>query len=399
MRQTMMPPAGGTIHSVDIFSYSSVEGKPSDNERLHNERAKFILQELKKHYRFPEDAVRMNTMENWPKMRFQLKYFGMDSLLHQSNDSIRTILRLHRSEFWDSLLFTQRRSSAYLHIQGTTDGTTTRQELLNMNLRTAVIQKNDQLANKALFELYRESSADLSILFEPTIFHALKTNAQLVQNASAVLSKFTDSLLYERTEFLYSWMDRLDQLPPETRHNLVNLYTKTAVLLIDDWDLSSQRLAKVIHPSTFYATANALNNQSLLLNYHLAAIEYYGQVNDGEMISLSFDFIVDHFKKERLPMDEEVDLVLFFNRWSQYHLTNELLLPHLDNADFSEDAAFILLCTAFAYQEDFSTEQLEHIIERAYQLNPDLWCGFMLANFQLRRSSFVKNTSCRKCGF
>ncbi|MDH4471187.1 MAG: CAP domain-containing protein [Fluviicola sp.] len=388
----------GSIYSVSIISYSSVEGSLKNNERLHNDRAQYILRKLHNERNFSDSVVHITAMENWPKMRFQLNYFDLESLSNQSNDSIKNYLRLNSSPFWDSLLYTQRKSTAIINIKGTLDSTADYRELLNLNLRTAIAEKNDQLANKALYELFQvDDPTIIGTLLEPFVFQALTTNPELVQNAAAVLAKETNYYLYPCAEFIDAWIYRLDELSPEAKHNLINLYTHLSVALIDEWDVPSQRLAKVIHPSKVYETANMLNNESLLLNFHLAAIDYFGQINDGPNISRSFNFIVKHFKKATLSEQERIDLALFFNNWTQYHSTIDLLYSGIDSPTFSEESAFILLATAFAYQSTLTDDQRLQIQERAYTFNPDLWCEFIRKNKQLKRITFVKNAFCSRC--
>lgn len=395
---TEMPEAGlGRIHSVDIISYSSVEGRTEDNEQLHTQRARSMLQSMHKHYAFTDADARITTMENWPKMRFQLNYFGMDSLARQSNDSIKAFLRVNKSAFWDSLLFAQRHSSAIIHFKGYPNQIYPSEELPQLNLRTAIIERNDLLANKALYEIAQSEEPRIYPLMETKIFQALQTNPQLVQNAAAVLSLDSTDFLYESTEFLDAWINRMDQLSPDAQQNLLNLYTHVAVRLLDQWDVPSQHLSKVIHPSKLVKAANQLNNHALLLNFHLAAIRYFGQVNDPKHIKQSFEFIAAHFRKADLTATELIDLALFFNDWSRYGLTNELLLQRMEQADFPEDAAFILASTVSLFPKGLTEAQQERVMERAYELNPERWCQLINDNFQLRRNAFVKNKVCSQC--
>jgi hypothetical protein len=203
--------------------------------------------------------------------------------------------------------------------------------------------------------------------------------------------------LYESTEFLDAWIVRFNELTPEAKLNLLNLYTHVSKLLLHDWDVPAQHLAKVIHPNKLFHEANLLKNQTLLLNFHLAAIEYFGQVNDTKLTHRSFVYIAGHFKKAVLTPEEVVRLALFFNSWSQYGMTNDFLSARIDDPDFSEDAAFMLMSTAFVLNTQ-TEEQLQHCIEKAYQLNPKRWCEYIGANFQLRRDSFVKTKVCMRCG-
>jgi len=271
--------------------------------------------------------------------------------------------------------------------------------MADMSLRTAIVDRNDRLANKALYDLYRsEDSMTSVIILETIVFQALKTNPSLVQNAAALLAKSPEMFLFECTEFLDAWISRYDELSPDARHNLLHLYTRIAKELLNEWDVESQRLARVIHPDLLFDKVTGLHNQSLLLNFHLAAIEYYGQINASESIHRSFEYIKEHFSKTALSSEDRLKLALFFNNWSQYEMSTEFLLPHVDDADFSASEAMTLMGTAFVLRNNYTEEQLNHVMERAFELGPKHWCEYISANFQLRRDPFVKSKVCSYCG-
>ena len=386
------------IIAIDITSYSSVEGSTANNTELQNERAQFIRQELHKQLRFTDGLVNVQTMENWPQMLFQVDYFDILPLIGQSRDSIKAYLMVTKSAEWDSLLFAQRRSSATIHYEGTLPANFSKKDFQSLNLRTAVITGNDQLANKALHELFYSRDTVFEALFEQRIFLSLTTNPALVQNASAVFSKSPDQDLYRITEFISAWIRRLDELSPEAQFNLLNLYTLVSSRLMNEWDLPSRRLSKVVHPKKMEKAVNLLNRQELLLNFHLSAINYYGQVNDEENLERSFDFIAGHFRKATLTQEEEINLVLFYNNWSCYHLTIAQLLPKINQSDFPVEEAYILAKTAFGYQHSLNDEQLEKISALAFELDPEQWCEWIYYNPQLKRYPYIKSRFCSSCG-
>jgi uncharacterized protein YkwD len=178
-----------SIHSIQINSFSSVEGDSVNNERLHNSRASFIKKHLNSKFDVSPDAFMINAKENWDQMNFQLNYFERDELSKISHDSLKLILANRDDSLpWDSLLFTQRKSIAIINYLGKYIEEENIESLGEFNLRTAVATKNPSLVNKALFEMYRSQDYYPSILFEPQIIEFIMTQPKTVANYSALLS-------------------------------------------------------------------------------------------------------------------------------------------------------------------------------------------------------------------
>lgn len=384
------------IVAVDIISHSSVEGTSASNERLDNSRAAFMHSQLQNYYGEGLPKPGISATENWIKMRFQLDYFGFSELARQSNDSIKRFLIANQSPFWDSLLFTQRHSVAILHLSDELPEEASPGEIASLNFRDAIAMKNIPKANEALYHLY-QSKESADVLFETAPFNALKSNAFLVQNAAAVLSVDPFPHIYQCAELLNCWMNKMDELTKEAQFNLLHLYTIVSYHLTEEWDVSSQQLAKVIHPDKTRKYIEQQKNPSLLLNYHLTAIQYFGQINHVAKTIESFDYISSKILEYPLSDAETEALVLFYNNWSRYDLTIQALLPHINDSDFPEEHAFILAVTAFVYDHGVTEEQLTQIMEKAAGLNPKRWCKLIRDNNQLKRLTFVKNHFCTIC--
>ncbi len=386
------------IHSIRITSFSSVEGDSSANAKLHNARADYIRRHVSQKLTFQDSLLEVDASENWTMMDFQLNYLKRDDLSALSHDSLKAILKDRDDSLpWDSLLFEQRISSAVIYYEGEYDETTSTESLASFNLRTAVALKNPILANKALYELYKDEYTELSLLFEKPVFEYLCSESRTVANFAALLSHIYYESPYQVTQFIHGWLHRKDELSESARFNLIHLYTLVGTHLLDNWDVSAERLSNVIHPHKINPLSPTKEDEQLILNTHLTFIQYFGQINDGENISKSFYFIADYFKEHALDMEDDVDLSLFFNNWSMYRMTEKHLLPKFVDNALNEDGLFILAETMNYIHSKDQTNQYIHVHEKALEMNKSRWCNWLKKDFQVLRDYRVKRLYCEAC--
>jgi len=388
-----------SVHSVEITSFSSVEGSQKGNSILHNQRAVSIKKHVLNNVKRKDFKVTIDAKENWDKMYFQVKYYFADDFLALPKDSIKAILATEDDRLpWDSLLFNQRKSTATINYKGVISDTSDQRKMLEMNLRTAIFTRNFDLANKALFELYHSDTVSSELFFEESVFKEILQQAELTQNVAAVLSKNYSANLNKTAEFLFKWLKSEDTLTSEAQYNLLHLYTLLSRELMNSWDLPAKRLSNVIHPVLIQNWVNENIDSELMLNLNLTFIRYFGQINDGPNISKSFNFIAEYFQKRSLNIEDEIDLVLFFNRWSRYDLTNENLLAKFDDEELNEDALFILLKTLNFYTEkDDDISLYDSVYLEALERNQSRWCKWVDQEFQLLRNQEIKDLFCSKC--
>ena len=386
----------GAIALLEIFSNSSIEGDAENNELLHQERARYIQNFVERYTRQDSITVRTHAKENWEAFNYQVELHGLSKLKSKTKEEIRRWVVSDTTVNWDSLLYVQRRSYACIHYRGRWKSNDPRHA--ERNLRSALLQKNYEWANKALAQMCTEEAKNSFILDESLLKHFL-TIPQLVQNTSALLSISSYSDLEVRVRFLRQWIKQSADLSPDAIFNLLILYNHTVYELLDRWDVRASILAKVVHPSKVKQLMQQLgaNSEEMLLNYHLASIKYFGQTNEGEYINASFDFITNYFRDRALDLDDEIMLCLFFNLWSRYDLTTQFLFKRIDAPEFNEQAAFILARTAMAYPEPFTEEQLFTILQKAYDYNPIQWCLWIKRSFQALRYPLVKEMYCEEC--
>lgn len=387
------------VHSVYIQSFTSVDGDKRANDYYHYMRAQTIKHHVQRKLEVPENVITIEAKENWELMNFQMLYYFADSLAVMSHDSIKKHYKDYTEIPWKELFQKQRRSSATINYWGKLPANTPLKKLGELNLRTALINKDWDLANKSLFELYQLGEFPDFITEQP-FFEIIKSQPELTQNVSALFVKsktISNDLI---TQFLYAVINQSTDLSFGAKENLTLLYSKIAFDLLTIWDLPSKRLANVIHPKRILGvTQGQVFRDEVMLNMHLTFINYFGQINDSKNISKSFDFISSFFNNKTLPLKEEIDLVLFFNHWSRYDLTIKRLTPFFKSNKLNEEGVFILAKTMSFYQKKSNEPLLNEVMEKALSLNKTRWCKWINEEFQHLRDEKLKEMYCKACGY
>lgn len=387
------------IHSIDIKSFTSVDGNSKANERLHKERANYISKFLKKQINIQSKPIHVNAKENWELCYYHIELLGLESILGRDKEKIKSFLEKNKDENWKEALSFQRQSKAIIYLEGTWKKDDP--NYLNYNLTDALLNEDYNLANRVLAEMYLQESSNL-FLNEEFILDKLFDKPELVQNVAALLLKninfyATDNIVF----FVRNWLSKPEILSEAAQKNLLNLYTITTRRLLKYWDSSSENFSKVMHPGKVEPIFENYKNQDkvnpLFLNYHMSSIEYYGQINYSSKIGESFEFISNYFRNQSKSIEDDTDLSLFFNSWSMYHMTIESLSNRFDYDELDEASTFVLIKTLAAYKSDYAIESFLAIHKLAIKFNKKRWCEWIDEDFQNLRNEGVKNLFCKTC--
>lgn len=388
---------GRSVHSVYIQSFTSIDGDKRANDYYHYMRAQTIRKHIQGKLGVPDEAFTIDARENWELMNFQMLYYFADSLAVLSRDSIKKAYPYYSDIPWKDLFKAQRRSTATINFIGKVPANAPMKQLAEMNLRTALIKKNWNQANKAMYELYQLKQFP-AFLLESPYFEIIKSENELTQNVAALFVMSGKANDDQVTQFLYASLNRSKELSFEAKENLSLLYAQLAFDLLTIWDLPSQRLANVIHPKRIISMVEGNTfRDEVMLNMHLTFINYFGQINDAKNIHKSFDFISSQFRNAVLPIKEEIDLVLFFNHWSRYDLTISRLTPLFKKNQLNEDAVFILAKTLSFYHQQVDQQLLDEVVAKAQALNKVRWCKWINSEFQQLRNPKLKELYCKSC--
>lgn len=387
------------IHSIDIKSYTSVDGNSKSNEKLHNARANYIKNFLKQDINIVTKPIKIDAKENWDLCYYQIELLGLENTLGKDKDQIKQYLVNNKDANWKDALNLQRRSKAIIYLNGKWKKEDP--NFLNYNLIDAILNENYDLANKVLAEMYLTENSNL-FLYEEFVVDELFNKPELVQNVSALLLKnvnfFTlDNIVF----FVRNWLSKPELLSEAAQKNLLNLYTITTRRLLSNWDTNAENFSKVMHPEKVEPLFESYKNEDkvnpLFLNYHMAVISYYGQINNSSKIGESFHFITDYFKSQSQSIEDDTDLSLFFNSWSMYHMTVDKLYGRYEYEELDEASAFVLLKTFVPNSTKDQSKILVDLHKLAIKFNKKRWCKWIDIDFQNLRNEGVKNLFCNTC--
>lgn len=386
------------VHSVLIQTYSSVEGDALKNNQLHHQRALTIKKDLGQRGGVDGNKISIESEENWELMRFQLEYFGQQELALLTEDSLRYIVESRTDSLpWDSLLFRQRKATASLNYWGRYDKKKCNCSIYEFNLQTALVTRDVKLANRAMYEMYHTEEYDPAKLFTSQMIRFIKTSPQLYTNYLALLSQHPDRDVYHTAAFMRYCLGERENLDEEARINLLHLYTKIGVFLLRHWDVPASRLANILHPDKLAAIQPDTLSNELMLNLNLTFIQYFNQVNDYFNVTKSFGFIVSYFNERALSEEDEIDLVLFFNRWSMYKMTVSFLSERLKREGLGEEGLFILAQTMNYDRKTRRREAYLKVHDKALAANLKRWCDWIDDDFQILRDENIKQRFCDHC--
>lgn len=387
---------GKKVHSVYIQSYSSIDGDSLSNAYYHYMRAKKIKEHIQHKLKLNESMIQMDYQENWELMDYQMRYYLLDELLAMKQKDIRLKYKDYPDVPWQKLFSKQRRSCATINFEADLPPNTSLNILAETNLRTALINKNWDLANKAMAVLYSNGKVP-GFLFEIPFYDILKNTPELTQNVAALFTLLPDPNGQEVNLFLMACLKRTPGLTNDARENLLILYAMISFEKLKVWDLPAQQLAKIIEPKKILAmTQNRVFSPEATVNMHLTFINYFGQVNDSKNISKSFDYIVNYFSKKVLSMEDNVQLVRFFNNWSMYHLTINRLKPLFLEKKLNKEALFILAKACALYKKGTDAAFTLEVIKSLVVYKKD-FCVWLNTNFQLQRDDEIKKLYCNTC--
>lgn len=391
-----------SIHSSQIYSYSSVEGNEALNKSLYLERVKSIEKYGNEKLNILIKPNKVVAEENWETCYIQLEMENLETLAKKSKEEIRNYINANKSN-WNDYLNEQRISKLIANYYGELKPNDPNdkyylQYLYEINLRTGIYEKDYNRANLALAKLYEVEYS--FAIFDEIVFTELMTNKKLVQNATAVLIKSKRINQFKTVRFLKYWLTQFDTLDKNAQLNLLNLYCVTNDELLESWDIATTKLANVTKPKSLENEFSLFDDQlNLTANYNYVGLYYSNHSNDYEGINYYFDKVYYSFKESIKSSKDRVDLALFLNYWSSYTTTIELLKEQMNKPDFTKEEALLLAQTYPLLIDDNGSSDLdlEFILKKVYRLNKMDWCQWQNDNKNVLRNTIIKNEYCKYC--
>lgn len=388
------------VHSTQIYSYSSVEGNEISNKKLHTDRAIAIEKFAKDSLNIKLKPSLVIAEENWEKCYIQLAMENMEYLASKPKNEIRDYINIKNKDF-ETYLNDQRVSKLVVNYYGEINKDSLSNEdyfstLYDLNLKTAIYDKEYKKANLALSKLYT-SEYSLSI-FDEMVFNEIKTNPKLVQNATAVICKNFNQDYFKTTQFLKIWLEKFDTLPKNVQLNLLILYCRINSELLEKWDVNISKLTNVSKPASIENKFLTFKeNKKLQSNFDYILLYYSNHINDYKNIKQYFDRVYMSFKSNIKTKEDRINLALFVNHWSVYSYSITLLKAEMNKPTFSKEEALLLAQTATLFFDENDVKTNQQILNKVYQLNKKEWCEWQKENFNLLRNELIKSDFCKKC--
>lgn len=389
-----------TIHSYQIYSYSSVEGNELQNNKLHNERANYIKKFVDDAYKIKSKENNIIAKENWEKCKLQLAMENMEDLINKPKNEIRKYINDNKVK-WEDYLKEQRKSYIVINYFGKLNPNDYEKEeygkyFLELNLRTAIFEKDFEKANFILSQF--KPTDNVWIMFEDMIFNEINSNPLLTQNAAAVLIKSYNGDYFKTFTFLNSWLSKSATINEDTLYNLLILYCKINKDLLSQWDVSTKKLTNINKPNSMEKEFLKFeSNKELQANYSYVSLYYYNHINDYKKINECFSNVYYGFKDAIKTNKDRLNLALFLNHWSSYDYSIKLLIEKINTPTFSKPEALLLAQTVAAYNNIENEKTFLNILNKVYKLSPKEWCDWQNKHFNVLRDNIIKNEFCLKC--
>ncbi|MNU68940.1 hypothetical protein D3C71_583170 [compost metagenome] len=340
----------------------------------------------------------MDYQENWELMDYQMRYYLLDDLLAMKHKDIRIKYKDHPEIQWQKLFSQQRRSCATINFEADLPANTSENVLSETNLRTALINKEWDLANKAMAVLYKNKKLP-EFIFEIPFYDILKGTPELTQNTAALFTLLANPNRQEVNLFLMACLQRIPTLTNGARENLLILYSQISFKKLQIWDLPAQQLAKIIEPKKILVMTNGREfSPESTVNMHLTFINYFGQINDSKNIEKSFNYIDGYFGKKVLSTEDNLKLAKFYNNWSRYDLTINRLKPLFDEKKLNKEGIFNLAKTCIFYKSGTNWNFTLEVVKAASVFYNE-WCALLKDDFQLLRDADIKKLYCKICKY
>ncbi|MBX2875733.1 MAG: hypothetical protein KTR30_26680 [Saprospiraceae bacterium] len=402
------------IDSIQVLAYSSIEGSTANNLVLQQERADTIqaaLQELG----IDSSKIKTQAAENWTLFYRQILGTKWNSLAQVDQATVKQ--KLQESTFEEAmtpLLAQQREAQVIVHFQQTRneafspyETAVTRKEAKAklIALQTAINQEKTEKAlqlQEELIRLFLDFQVNLSDLVKLNIPITIQ-NKWLLSNALSLELFFKKNL---RTDEAYiNRVKEIQALAPldlSLQFNYLGyavryLYEEGAPLE-DPESLNAAILQLYDRPeaSVQYQDISRTLDR-LMVNFHLAAVDYYFHQRRYSDRNASMLAIQDFFSQEDISEAEALALTKFFNRNYYLDWSLETMRPYLDRNDASEDLLFTYFQTYSIWKGGKRDTFYYQLLDQCLNKNRNRLCQWIKTYFQLQRDEKIRKVFCAHC--
>lgn len=392
------------LKKIEVFSYSSIEGRMKENIKLQEKRAKSIIDAIQ-NYNLKNVTTAISTEENWDGFFESIKGSPYEKdFAKLSKDEIRKIVNSDTLNYnLEPYLADQRNAKVVLTVEKIyMDDELIK--VLPLRYKEAVRKKEYDKAllyQSVIFSNIENKKIDKEILNDVKI-PFLKETIQLNNNLIAFRWHFSTE---KNKDSLNSYLlrDVITQLRIAPT-NAYLLYNKTTLELL----LWTEKYERVKDPKFLLKDIKSLYNleienwriSQLLLNYHIIAADYYYETMKFEDRDRSLNEVKKILLQSQLNRDQTYQIAQYFIFQMRLNWTIELMKPWAEKPTIDEEFLFTFLSAAIYNKKLVLENEYLKFMEKAKTLNKDRFCklfGYPNMSFQLLKDVSVKNMYCQSC--
>jgi uncharacterized protein YkwD len=384
------------IKSVEIKTFSSIEGSTEVNLKLQEARAKVIREKIAV-YTNKEISWQVESHENWEEFYRQIALTRFAYLKGRSQAEIKELLRSRAMlDSLDFMLAQQRNAIIKISVSGSYGNNIPDQLLLPAFINA--IEQGDSaqalIIQSRIVHKCIQRLLPLEALTDPVIplerkFAPVISN-QMAAKASRSYYLFDyNYLMYTKNAVAIA--PGYLPLKFNIASNALEFSTFSGDTLID-----MDKLEGMIKGCFALPKNKELVNR-LMLNYYINGVPFYYDNKVYDKMSNCLSSIRDYFYNSNLSQDEALKVAKFFNSYSKFDWSMELMYSWIKKEEVSEDFLFTFVRTGALYPYTVPEEEYFTWVEKARKRNPERFCKWIYHDYQLLRQPRFKELYCRNC--
>ncbi|MDX1445718.1 CAP domain-containing protein [Lishizhenia sp.] len=384
--------------TIWVEVYASVEGKTWFNEQLLSARKEAIEKVLGNYLRTYKPRINYVLTENWDMMYKQINDLNINELKGLTKPEIKSYLKRHPSDFYDSLLYAQRVCYLHAYIDKELEVNTQEKYLFSKYFDSTLSVRN------LPWQILLPEQIENRQVLNSSIFDSLYTEERLKTNLLNIGSMYNSGIYYDSLS-VENFVKKVDTNNTYQLFNYIHFltqywYGKHA------FSMSLENVANTPSPALILGYMELLRSREdidtlilnrLELNVLLAGIHRYNAINDWKKEKVFFKEIVKRAKSSNLNAQEALELALFCNYFHEFKISVELLDYYYKQGLLTENGIFVLAETAYLVKESLPDLDYISYFMAAKNANKTRYCKWLDEYFQIQRHEVLKRDFCKSC--
>jgi len=386
------------IKSVEIKTFSSVEGRTEINLKLQKERAENIKTTLSK---LISNTVewQLDEKENWEAFYNQIEGTRYAHLKDLGKNVIK--LKLYDPVLLDSLdafLSQERTAIIIFHLNGNYKDDIEAEGISRIALQDA-IQKGDSLKawtiQSKMIGYYEKGKMPLEDIVDndvPVIPKFLPLLANTVAAKASDISYMYDPKFKKLVKDVFAIGKNYAPLKLSYCVCAINYLSARTDTLIDNKKVENYLDQCVKN----HSLANSI--WKYYLDYYVASAYYYWSNHKFGKLDTALEGIKTYYPKVILSDTDYIKLGKLFNMYYRSKWTIDMLYPVVKKGTSDEDLLFLFVTTAPLYLNTVPQQEYIKYMMQARAMNKERFCAWVNNyNWQLLRNDDIKKLFCEQC--